>query len=267
MRLSLLSLLSVLLAGAAFAQDSVPFDSSGNGLLKGVYNFRQVVGSLNRAVSLYGTITFDGNGNYSIQGTAYDSKVSNTQPYTATGTYVISASGLGKLSSTILTNAVGIFGLVAQGVFIGSSTEDGVNDIFIAAPAAASPPTTADFKGSYWVSEMSFPTLDLSIARDAFFQLSSDGQGNLGSVSVTGYIGNGNKLSQSLPGSRYAFTNGTAALTFGGTVTAQSLIASNQTMYMSPDANIIFGGSNQGFDLFVGAKALPGNATASTYSG
>src|SRR5437879_10029018 len=83
------------------AQDSVAFDKSGNGLLKGVYNFRQVVwqvgnldtGDLGRAVALYGTITFDGNGNYNLHAKVWDSKASDIQTSTATGTYIISASG------------------------------------------------------------------------------------------------------------------------------------------------------------------------------
>jgi len=237
------------------AQDTVTFDKSGNGLLKGVYNFRQVAwqvgtddtGNLTKAVAYYGTITFDGNGTYNMNASAWDSQTPGVQPYTLTGSYTISASGLGALSSTLFPKTgFGVFGLVSKGVFIGSSTEDGINDLFIAAPAAATPPGNADFKGNYWVSEMNVPSLTVSQARDAFFQLSPDGQGGLGSVSLTGYIGNGaTATSQSLPGSRYAFTNGTAALTFGGTTNAQSLINANQTLYMSPDGNIRFGRSNQ----------------------
>jgi len=254
------------------AADSVPFDKSGNGLLKGAYNFRHVAwqvgtdmtGNLGKAVSIYGAITFDGNGNYSINGSAWDSRTPSIQPFTATGTYLISASGFGRLSSDLFSNGVGIDGLVSQGVFVGSSTEDGGGDIFIAAPASATLANT-NFKDTYWVAEMNFPALDATQARDALFQLTPDGAGNLGSVSLTGYTGNGAKQTQSLPGSRYAFTNGTAALTFGGTASGASLINANQTMYMSPDGNLIFGGSNQGWDLFIGVRA--GAGASSAFSG
>src|SRR5579863_9202968 len=66
-------LIFLLAAGAVQAQTTVSWDNSGNGRLKGTYYFRQVYyvigdcnGNLSEAVTLYGGITFDGNGNYSI---------------------------------------------------------------------------------------------------------------------------------------------------------------------------------------------------------
>jgi uncharacterized protein (TIGR03437 family) len=282
MRCSLFLALLLAFTLPLIADDSVTFDKSGNGLLKGVYNFRHVAwqvgtdntGNLGKAVALYGTITFDGNGNYNVNASVWDSRNASVQTLTAPGTYIISASGLGQLSSTLFADGVGIYGLVSQGIFIGSSTDEDVknsanrvNDIFIAAPAAISPPAIADFKGSYWVSSMSFPALTTSQARDAFFQLTPDGQGGLGNVSLTGYIGNGPKMSQVMLGSVYSFTSGIAQLSFANTTTGQSLISAKQTMYMSPDGNLIFGGSDQGFDLFIGVRALAGSTSSSTFSG
>src|SRR5438067_908361 len=129
MRVSLLCAALLTLTLPMLADDAVVFDKSGNGLLKGVYNFRHVAwqvgtddtGNLGKAVALYGTITFDGNGNYSLNASAWDSRNSTVQRAVATGTYIISASGLGRISSTLFVDGVGIDGLVSQGIFIGSS--------------------------------------------------------------------------------------------------------------------------------------------------
>jgi hypothetical protein len=58
----------------ASAQTTANWDNSGNGLLNGTYYFRHVIwilsdtGDLSDAYALYGNISFDGNGNYSING-------------------------------------------------------------------------------------------------------------------------------------------------------------------------------------------------------
>src|SRR5271166_6728065 len=124
-----------LLCAVAGAQT---FDSSGNGLLHGTYYFREVIwvvgdtaGDLNQAISLYGTISFDGNGNYSVSNAqVYDSS-SGLGNFSTNGTYTIAASGYGTIGSLVTTGGV-VYGLVSQGIFVGSSTESGINDLFIA---------------------------------------------------------------------------------------------------------------------------------------
>jgi uncharacterized protein (TIGR03437 family) len=277
-RFRLLIPLSLALGAAALlrAADSVPFDNSGNSFLKGDYNFRQLVGipgsdntgDLSSAYAIYGTITFDGNGNYTTNGSIWKSSGGQTslQAFNTTGTYSISASGLGYLSSTLGSSAAGIFGLVSQGIFIGSSTEDNAYDLFIAMPARSGL-GNGDFTGSYWAAEMNFPSSKLSQAREGFFQLNPDGGGNLGTVSVSGYIGNGNKITQSLASSRYSLSGGGGTLTFGSPSSGQPLINTSQTLYISPDGNLIFGGSSQGFDMLVGVRVLSDPPTSSKFSG
>src|SRR3954469_24753673 len=96
---------SLLIAVASLGLHAADWDKSGNNLLNGTYYFRQVYwvigdssGDLSRAITLYGNIKFDGNGNYSIT-SSENAKVvdsnSGTGNLTATGTYSISASGYG----------------------------------------------------------------------------------------------------------------------------------------------------------------------------
>lgn len=249
------------------------WDNSGNALLQGQYNFRHVawvigdkLGNLKRSVSLYGTINFDGNGSYSLNAFVFDSDVKQQQTFSTKGTYSIAASGQGFLSSPVLDTG-SVFGVVAQGIFVGSSPEDVVNDLFIAAPAASTPPGVGDFSGKYWVTEMNFPGTAIAQARDALFAINPDGRGNLGNVSVTGNIGDGSALNQSVLGATYTFTNGVGNAGFGGASGGQTLLAGNRTFYLSPDGNFLFGGSTDGWNMMVGVRALTRNAPSGLLAG
>jgi hypothetical protein len=150
-----------LFAGNASAQTTTyTWDNSGNGLLKGTYYFRQTAwlvgqqdGSLGQAIAIYGNITFDGNGGYTTSAQIYDTNnnsgngVSNLN---ISGTYTISASGYGFINSP-LESGDAVYGLVSNGIFIGSSTENqiGYNDLMIAAPLGSPTPTLASLKGHY----------------------------------------------------------------------------------------------------------------------
>ena len=76
-------------------------DNSGNGLLNGKFQFRNVavqnVDSNNnpsQVTATYGLITFDGNGNYTVTGSQVDNTVSGATPqvFTTTGVYAIGSS-------------------------------------------------------------------------------------------------------------------------------------------------------------------------------
>src|SRR6185312_3104982 len=104
----------------------------------------------------FGTITFDGAGNYVIVVTKVDSAAGGTgQTLTVTGKYAIGSSGAGYIENPIYPNddTAVFYGAVSQGVFTGSSTEvwnssNVFNDIFIAIPAGTAP-TNASFNTSY----------------------------------------------------------------------------------------------------------------------
>src|SRR5580658_2140928 len=137
--------LAVFGLAAAVAQTQ---DNSGNGLLKGNFAFRHLAVQNvdanfdpSQITASYGTIAFDGAGNYTITGTSVDNTVSNGSPQalTVTGTYAIGSNGAGYVANPLYPTDSNryAYGAVSQGVYTGSSTEsfgDGaiLNDIFVA---------------------------------------------------------------------------------------------------------------------------------------
>ena len=236
------------------------WDTSGNNLLNGTYYFRNVVyligdnsGNLSRAIALYGQITFSGSGTYSINAVMNDSNSQSLQNYTTTGTYSISASGYGFISHP-LSSGSSIYGSVANDVFIGSDTEDGFNEFFVAARLASSSAGVSQLKGAYTLAYMELSSGQPYYSYDAGLQMSPDGAGNLGSIRVTGYIGsNGTSpINQTISGVKYIASNGAINMQFPQSQT--NLLAGNEYMYLSPDGNFVFGGSPNGYDFFVGVR-------------
>jgi uncharacterized protein (TIGR03437 family) len=264
------------------------FDISGNRTLNGQYYFRQMIyvvstnpdpstgieGDITRAVAVYGNITFDGNGNYTVTGGASGGVVSDSGFGAPTplscylqgapcasgaavkGTYSISASGYGFLSGLITKDL--IYGTVsANGIFTGSSTEtqSANTDMFIAAPLASPLPGNSTFQGSYTVTAY-LPGGDPSNTADAFFQMNADGNGNLGTVNISGYYGGGGTtpIAQTATNVKYIFSNGAAVVTFPNTGT-ENFFSGAMYLYFSPDGTFFFGGSPAGgFDMVVGVR-------------
>ncbi|MGD1097828.1 MAG: hypothetical protein ABSB35_38300 [Bryobacteraceae bacterium] len=257
----------------AWQVNAQTFDNSGNGLLSGTFYFRQVLytltdtsGDLSDAQSAYGTITFSGTGSYSISGTVVDLAAGQLETLSQSGTYTISASGLGFISNPLASGSQNqIYGLVSQGVFIGSSTanQSGFNDLFIAAPANSSL-TNAAFSGSYNVDYMNFQNFEPVEAYDIAMQLSPNGSGSLGTVSWTGYTlgaSGPTTFTQSVGGVKYAATNGANVVTFPNSNT--NAFSGQYYLYPSPDGNFIFGGSPQDVDMFIGVRASSGTPSFS----
>lgn len=262
-------LLSVAAAVPAFAQTPT-WDTSGNGLLKGTYYFRQVYyeigyndGSLYDAAVAYGTVTFDGAGKYGMTASLLDAQSGFPQNVTRSGTYSIAASGYGFLSSPFF-NGDTIYGLVnSQGIFIGSATESasGYNDLFIAAQTTTPTATAAAFKGNYSLAYMDLSGGSPQNTLGAMVQMSPNGATNLGTIAVTGYVGGANsKYTQSQTGT-YGASNGAMVLNIVGN--SQNFFAGQYYLYPSPDGNFVFGGSPNGFDMFVGVRAPSGTPTFS----
>ena len=265
-----------LVSGCAVAQATPAWDSSGDDLLNGPYNFRRVVydsavvrGTVARRLLLYGTITFNGQGAYFIKGTQIDTSLNNGMPMSVSfsGTYRIAASGLGFMTDPVLTGNM-IYGLVSDGVFIGGGTEAGIHSLFIAAAATANV-TTAAVRGGYYIAGMDAPTVFPTDIRDFWGILSPDGSGSMGNVALSGYVASAGNfpVTQVLPLVQYSFTNSI------GTVTAPTvelsdttLLSGNQTIYVSPDGGLFFGGSPMAFNIFFGVRASAGGLSDSNIS-
>jgi uncharacterized protein (TIGR03437 family) len=262
-------------------------------LLNGTYYFRDLAcrpvspSGLKEAVAVFGNITFDGNGNYTVSAMVNDSSGTAPYPLSTNGTYVVSASGLGYLTHP-LSAGDRIYGLAAQlspfqpAILVGSATEttNGFNEIFVAAPLIATPPTSASLVGVYNIAYLNFPltaqypaAFDPTYAYNAYFQMTADGMGNIGSVNIAGHEGAGTSFSVVEPGVTYTFSSGAATLNFTKTVTpppGQTLqstvpVSGQQYLYMSPDGNFVFGGSPTGWDMFVGVRGAPGNGLNGLY--
>ena len=248
------------------------WDNSGNSKLNGSYFFRQVLyligdqyGDLKEAAALYGTISFHGDGTYSISSASIvDSNAGTPTVPPIAGTYTISASGYGFMSNPLAqllfsTNDT-IYGLVSNGVFVGSSTDNsvGFNDLFVA--AASSGATSATFKGSYSMAYMNAAVGqgDPAEAYDALAQLNPNGAGSAGNLTVTAYTGNSGTtpINGSETNARYTFSNGVGNLLIP--FPSGSGIPGSQIFYISPDGNLIFGGSPANFDMFVGVRTGSG---------
>jgi uncharacterized protein (TIGR03437 family) len=261
--------------GAPAAAQS--WDASGNSQLKGTYYFREAIwvlgdnsGNLGEGYALYGNIQFDGNGNYSITSAQFLDGFNQTlEPYTSSGTYAVSSAGYAYLSSPLSTNPAtseSVYGLVSNGIFIGSSTENqsGFNDLFIAAPMTTTQATNATLKGSYVVADLDTPLAYESSspeeARQTLMLMTADGAGNLGTVQASGFIGasGATRVTQNLTGVTYSFSGGAGVVHLGAPLTSadlnSNLIGGDHDLYISPDGNFVFGGSPTGWDMFVGVR-------------
>jgi uncharacterized protein (TIGR03437 family) len=278
--------LLVAVAALSWSASAQTWDTSGNGMLNGPYYIRQVLwqvgddsGDLGDGVSVYGDIIFNGAGSYQFTGNVMDPGSSATpQAYSVGGTYSISASGYGFMDNLLIGMEI-TYGLVSQGIFIGSSTEnlsgDGVNDLAIAAPITSTPATAATFNGSYTMVDFDSPTGMIFDSRDSLFTLTANGSGNV-TMSGSGWIAqNGGTVTrQSLGTVKYTFQNGAGVIQVPGSSLFNSnnpdsvLISGNYYVYISPDGNFIFGGSPNGWDMFVGVRttsAVPTNFTGLYY--
>jgi uncharacterized protein (TIGR03437 family) len=266
------ALLMISMATGLFAQ-TANWDTSGNGMLNGQYYFRHVLyvlsnagdGSLSDALSVYGTVTFNGTGTYSMNATVLDAANGSINSGTLSGTYSIAASGQGFLSNPLSTGDL-IYGMVnAQHIFVGSSTENVsfYNDMFIAAPLSNPLPSTSTFKGSYSFSYMDLSDGNPGDTIGALVSMNPDGAGNLGTVGVAGYAGQSgsSKVVQSLSNVKYIFSGGAAVVTFPNSNTA--VLTGQYYLYFSPDGNFVFGGSPLSFDLLVGVRTGTGTPNLS----
>jgi len=256
------------------------WDTSGNGQLNGTFAFREVFyqlanghGDLAAGQAVYGNISFDGKGHYSLTNANVVSRNSSGTTTTAlaaaAGTYSIAVNGYGFLSgiycpsTTCANNTLSV--LVAQGMIVGSSPDAGLSDVFIASPVSTSASVSTAFQGNWTMAGM-VPAVGATAgySADVLFPLTPDGAGHLGDVSINGYFGvnGGAQTAQPLSNLTYTVNGGVVSIAvpqnyyFNGTV----------TLNFSPDGTFCFGGSNTGPDLIVGVLNSP-SPSAQTFSG
>lgn len=263
-------------------------DTSGNSLLKGTFQFRHVSilaidASFNAAEvrASYGTITFDGAGNYTVAGSVVDNLVSSgaTQALNATGTYAIGSNGLGYVATPFAPSDpdVYIYGAAAQGIFVGSSTESQeegsvLNDLFIAIPVGSAP-TNSSFTTAYQTGVIDFTDGDSSAIKNALFELTPNGNGGFGAITLNGQAANqtATSITQTISGATYNFnSDGSATLTIPsplGVTSTNALFTGSKTVFQSADGNFILGWTSTGYDIFFGVKALSVPATNANTAG
>ena len=262
-------------------------DASQDGLLNGTFAFRHVAiqnfdenGDPTEVTASYGTIQFDGQGNYTISGATVDNTVANGTPQTlsVTGTYAIGSNGAGYVANPLYpTNPDNyMYGAVSQGIYTGSSTEseignNGLNDIFIAIPLGAAP-TNASFTTPYQTGVLDFAGGTSAAIKNALFELTPNGHGGFGPIMLTGQASNqtATSLTQTISGATYSFSNGSATLSIplpSGVSSTDALFTGSKTLYQSGDGNFILGWTNTGYDIFLGVKALTITGTNSVSQG
>jgi uncharacterized protein (TIGR03437 family) len=251
--MKLTSTLLALAAAGSFPAAAQVWDTSGNGKLNGNYYFREVIYTSSDSIALYGGMTFAGDGTYTIDAASLEcdeSSCSGPNPYKTTGTYSISAGGYGFMSHPAFDQD-SIYGLVgANGVFIGSSTEGGTNDLFIAAPIGSQSVSTLN--GSYSLAYLT-PYSNLTGSPvDAMLQLNANGAGTIGTVKLSAYVTSPDPSTQSISGVKYSVSNNAFVVTFPDS--QNNLLIGQEYLYTTPDGSFVFGGSPQDFDMFVGVR-------------
>jgi len=258
---------SAILMGALPATAQV----AGNASLTGSYWVRYL-GTIgyptDQAVSFAGTMTFDGNGNFTVTGVGYYFNGSSTPlTFSASGTYAVQSGGTFSINNPFAQNAVNLYGGVGvNGIAVGSSTDSGdlgpqYEDLFVAIPQSSTS-AASTLNGTYRVAGLEFAGGSLSGMRNPFFDITADGNGNLGNVTLggTSMALNNAPTTQTSPGATYAMTaTGSGTMTFpapSGVAAANQLISGAKNLYISPDGSFFIAGSPTGYDMQVGVKAI-----------
>jgi uncharacterized protein (TIGR03437 family) len=261
-------ILFIWLAGsAAFAQ------TMNNQSLSGKYFFRHVsvattpkAGILS-ALSLIGTMTFDGSGHYSYAGQAVVGSGSPTA-ITGTGTYSIAPAGFVAMDNPLRPGDP-VNARIGPEALVGSSTEatDGSFDMLVAIPAPTS--GNAKLSGSYWMVTLEFPNGSSDNVRNTFFNMNVGALGQIGAFSVTGHAANlfeGVIQVQNMTGaSSLMASDGTGSINFGG-ADPTLLVSGTRTLYASADGAVLLGGSPGSHDFLIGVAAAP-SPSPSTWNG
>jgi uncharacterized protein (TIGR03437 family) len=280
----ILTFLTVYSAGLAVPAAAQTFDTSGNGKLKGDYFVRQVVttdlntltSAIGRAISLTGSMSFDGNGRYIFTGQKLDTQVGGSAvAFSTAGTYAVASNGMAQIQNPMDSNSTateyGAIAGVGPVAIVASATEGVYNDVFVAVQAGSGA-SNSSVSGSYNVGFIDFLQYNASQVRDGYYTLASSGNGSFGTVNVNGSMANrgSHNVTQTFSGVTYSITSGNGAGTLAfptASTPLTALVSGQKTFYVSSDGNLLLGGDPNGFDLIIGIKSLSGSAANSMYQG
>jgi uncharacterized protein (TIGR03437 family) len=260
--------LSLFLAATGFGQ------VLSNSSLTGKYFVRHVqftTDANNNATdtrSIFGTITFDGAGNYVIAGNQVIGTNSGTV-FNANGTYAMTPSGIVTLvnpqNAGLTINAR--FGTEAV---VGSSTDagSGIFDMFMAIPAPSSNASNLTLGSSFHMADWELTVAQTQQVRVSGMSATLDGAGNIQTFRPLGHLaaGGGNTLAgQEFTGTYTVTSNGTGIMAFtavAGTIDpiGPLLQPNSRNLYVSATGNVFFAVLPGSHDILIGIR----NATTSS---
>jgi hypothetical protein len=229
-------------------------------------------GKAGRARSIIGVASFDGRGNCSFGGALMDTRTgSKAQAYTVSGTYSAGANGLFQIQNPINTQYTEYGGIGAAGpsAFVASATEGIYNDVLVGIPMPTGL-SVSTLTGTYRAGYIDYLQGDVTQVRNSIFTLTPNGQGSMGTLSVTGYAANlgSTSLSQSVFGATYSVdaATGTGNLILGAASSSQ-LVSGAKQFVPSKDGSILLGGDGNGFDLLVAVRPFSGSNANASFAG
>ncbi len=270
----LVAVLSLLLFGLS-AHAQLP----GNGSLNGKYWFRYVqittdsTGNLSQAMSLLGSLTFNGSGTFSYSA-SQTVGASTTGSVTGSGTYSVASNGFVTLTQP--QGTLPMNGRVGIEMLLASTTEGNTNtfDLLVAIPAPTSPVAATLLNGTYQIGTLEFPSASTANARSTQFNVAANGAGSLGSPTVAGHANNingGASTFSAIANATYTLnSDGSGTMVFplgGGATIATQLVSGTKNIYVSADGKFVLGGSTAagGHDILFGMSALTSTTIDSTY--
>ena len=282
---SLSSVVTIVLLAAIPAVAQLPSNASLNGAFYVRYLGVNTDASPSETpLSFGGTMTFDGNGHYSVNGTqvTFTNGATQTKTLSASGTYQVMSSGMLYLDNVFdplfSTQGTTLYGGLGTGPMItASSTDTFYCDLFVAVPVSTSN-SNAKLTGKYYVASLEFLNGNITTStRDTFFPVTADGSGNLGNVTVSGTALNLSSATttQTSTGATYSVkADGSGTITFpapSGVAASNVLLSGAKNLYVSPDGSFFMAGSagtsSGGYDLVLGVQALTAAASTSSYNG
>lgn len=241
-------------------------------MLRGTYFVRELLfsgqsgSSVAKAFSMVGTMTFDGNGNYTFSGKQSNNSGTTNAAVSLNGTYKAAANGfvmIQSLADPTDSEYGGISGPVGPNAFTASATEKSNSSIMVGIPVNSNL-TNASLTGSWAGTSIDFTSANLSLLRNAGFNFTSDGAGNLGNISVSGMAQNlgTTPVTQTDSSVTYSLSGSSGTANFGASSQSQ-LISGTKNISVSADGNVIIGGAPDDFDFFIAVRSMSSASNSS----